>query len=213
MNALSDELESERQRHVVECQNTELPPHIREQYDIWRRQVAYLELVGIPLPLVLPSAAYQALFLAALDATILRAIQTVLGDAQRRAARWRQTGQPFDQQGYEYAFWISTDPPDIIKIGRTAQQPYVRIAEWQHELAPGGPQVVLLLWDFPTRYEVLAESLLHTVLECEHLGKRRNARNGRRLVEFFQIDNVLALRIFMALVTRYADALGDSLVK
>jgi hypothetical protein len=213
MTAFTD-LESEKQRHVVECQNSELPPDTRAQLDAWRRQVAYLELIGAPLPLVVPATAYQSVFLAALDATILRAINTVLADAQQRARRWRATGQPFDQPGYEYAFWITTDPPDIIKIGRTAQQPYVRIAEWQQELAPGrGPSVVLLLWDFPTRYEVLAESLLHTVLECEHLAKRRNSRNGRRLVEFFQIDNALALRLFMALVTRYADALGDSLVK
>jgi hypothetical protein len=207
------ELASERQLHVVECENKALPPAVRARLDAERRGLAQLELIGAPLPLLLPSDAYQALFLLELDATIQRAIGTVVRDAQLRAVRWRRTGQPFDAPGFEYAFWVTSDPPDIIKVGRTAQQPYVRIAEWQQELAPGGPSVVKLLWAFPTRYEMLAESLLHATLECEHLAKRRNARNGRRLKEFFQIEQPLVLRLFMALVVRYADALGDMLTK
>lgn len=123
------------------------------------------------------------------------------------------TGKPNDAPGSIYAFWITGQPLDQIKIGRTTQKTEERIAEWERSLTPEPGDIVNELFAFETRYNELAERIIHTTLTCEKIGRLRHPRTGRELTEFFRIDNVLLLRLFIAMCVRYADAVGDELNK
>lgn len=198
---------------VAACRSTPLDEAARARVAGQRTALARAEAFGAPLPVVFPSDAYTIVFLAQPDAVVRRALATLLDDERRRIA----AGRAADEPGVVYAFWIVGQPADEIKIGRSRHAPRHRAAEWERALAArespaaAGADIVRLLFAFDTRYNVLAERLVHTALACEHLPNLRHTRSGRTLTEFFRIDNVLALRLFIALCVRYADAVGDQL--
>lgn len=193
-------------RLVVECQSRPLDIITASAFRAEARKIADAERRGDMLPILFPPDAYTYIFLRRADFVIEQSIRTLLDNERRRVAR----GQ-FDSPGVIYAFWISGEPTNRIKIGRSVQRPHERMSEWNRMLASDGARVINQLFAFKTRYNSLSERIIHTTLACEHLAKLRHPISGNALTEFYDIDNVMALRLFVALCVRYADTKGDEI--
>lgn len=198
---------------LVQCVSTPLPPALAAKLDVERRQIVAAELRGLSLPTLYPSDAYAVIFLKRPADQVQAALQTVVAD-ERRRVEWHRRNtrdRPLATPGAIYMFWITGQPANQIKIGRSQRAPRKRAAEWARSLSAVRETSVNLLFSFPTKYNELAEALIHTTLACERLDKLRHPTTGRELTEFFAADNVLALRLFVALCVQYADELGARL--
>lgn len=195
-----------------------LPDALVEPLKRRRREIVRLELRGATLPLLFPSDAYAIMFLRSVDPTLIGSIRTIIADRRRRL---------FDEPGVIYVFWVRGQPANQFKIGRSVNPAEQRVSDWGRSIGPrrrvrtndgartidgDGAAAVRLLYSFPTRFNALAETLVHTTLAFEQVAKLRHPTSGRELTEFFVVDNVLALRLFIALVVRFADRLGDDIV-
>jgi hypothetical protein len=112
-----------------------------------------------------------------------------------------------DKPGYIYAFHVRGEHARTIKIGKTTQKPAERMAQWKRVLR----KRVDLLFAFPTDYTRLAEQLVHKTLFCEWLSKRVNAQSGHKLVEFFEIVNLMATKLLIACIMVYVKDVGDKM--
>ena len=194
-------------------QSRELPAEYIEPLARRRREIASLELRGHQLPLIFPTDAYAILFLRGVDPTLIESVRTIIADRRRRL---------FDEPGVIYVFWVRGHPTNQFKIGRSVNSAERRVSDWSRAIAPRRrhtddiietrDDAVNLLFSFPTRYNALAEALVHTTLAYEQVDKLRHPTSGRELTEFFWIDNVLALRLLIALVVRYTNRLGDDII-
>jgi len=150
-----------------------------------------------------PTTVWGALTLHEPDARLVRLVQRAFDDERKRTVR-------LDTAGFLYVFRDRRDPPSVVKIGRTDRRPRDRIVEWQRELGDRTRTEVLLLFARATRYNRLAESVVHKVLLCEWVPRRVDSR-GRQLVEYFRVANVLTLKALLIYATAYCDAFGDQL--
>lgn len=110
-----------------------------------------------------------------------------------------------DAAGYLYALHVLSDPANITKIGRTRRDPRKRRSEWELELAPQEGQSVILLCAYPTVANEFAERVIHEVLRCQHVTNRINPLTNDELVEFFVIENLMALKLFLRESLRFID--------
>src|SRR6056297_1260879 len=109
------------------------------------------------------------------------------------------------ERGYIYVFHDSGDPANIVKIGRTSRTPGQRLAEWERQLAPEPGKSLRLLSAYPTRANRIAERVVQELLRCQRVENRINPLDNRQLDEFYRIDNVLALALFVRETLRYVD--------
>jgi len=122
------------------------------------------------------------------------------------------------QQSYVYA--LSTKPETgwiyvfrdvrdqdayIVKIGSTTGPVHKRIAQWRRDLGNAHRNDVVLLFKARTFDVRLAEYIIHRLLFCQWLPKRVNLLTGRRLLEYFRVENLPALRLLLPAVCRHVD--------
>jgi len=132
---------------------------------------------------------------------VLRAFQREVRDIAR--------GEQDDEPGYVYCFHELSDAPDVLKLGRTARTPEERLGEWERELSPDEGRSVILLFAHRTRCNVFAERIVHETLRCERIANRLNPVTGDELEEFFRLDNVMAVSVFVRQVLAYVDRWCD----
>lgn len=176
--------------------------------------------------LLSPTDAYATAFLRTADLGIVRAVSRLFARERRAIERgWRlrlsdderarlpplaRARHNYDPPGFVYVFRNSSDPETRhMKIGRTARSVQERLAEWERELEPQAGRQVQELFAVAARYNEFAEAVVHTVLTCERLGGVRNRRTGAELREFFAIDSLMALKLFIAHTVAYCDAFGS----
>lgn len=195
---------------------------------VFRRGEAppYVDARGA-LRFLAPTDAYATAFLRVADVPIQRAVAELFERERRAIAQGRRLDlsaderarlppdvrrrHNFDPPGLIYVFRDSRDPDTRhMKIGRTRRTVRDRLTEWERELAPEGGAQVQELFAAATRYNEFAEAVIHTVLTCERLGDVRNRRTGAELREFFRIDSLMALKLFIAHTVAYCDAFGNS---
>jgi len=193
---------------------------------VFRRGVAppYVDASGTRR-LLAPTDAYATAFLRVADVPIVRAVGALF-ERERRAiaAGWRldlsaderarlppdvRRRHNYDPPGLIYVFRDSRDPDTRhMKIGRTVRSVRERLTEWERDLAPEGGAQVQELFAVSARYNEFTETVIHTVLTCERLSDVRNRRTGAELREFFRIDSLMALKLFIAHTAAYCDAFG-----
>lgn len=202
-------------RRIVACRSAPLAGQDLEKARALARDIARKELRGEQLPVMFPTDAYAVFFERRADRILDASIQTLLANMRQRVANGRLDDGP----GVIYAFWLTGEPTDHIKIGRSAQTPHQRMADWNRVFAgrrTSGSHTELVVNQMHarrTRYNMLAESIVHTTLTCEHLAQLRHPTSGAALTEFYRIQNLMTLRLFMAMCARYADVKGDEIVR
>lgn len=110
-----------------------------------------------------------------------------------------------DESGYIYVFHDIADPANVLKIGRTRQTPLERLAEWERELAPEAGKSLHLLAAYPTIANRFAERIVQELLRCHHIANRINPVTGRTLEEFYEIENLMALKLFLREMLRFVN--------
>mgnify|MGYP001179542631 CR=1 FL=1 len=197
-------------QRVVVCKSTPLDEFKRAQMRALFDQIVEKELNGEELPILFPSDSYSICFERRADPVLDKSVRSMLDNVRRRVAKRQYEDAP----GVIYTFWISGQPTDQIKIGRSTQTPTQRIMEWNRVIATADDNtpVVNQMHACETKYNVLAESIIHTMLTCEQISHLRHPKTGNALTEFFRIDNLARLRIFIALVIRYTDAKGNEII-
>jgi hypothetical protein len=110
------------------------------------------------------------------------------------------------ERGFIYVFHDSGDPPNVLKIGRTRRTPTRRLAEWERQLAPEPGKSLRLLSAYATSANRVAERVIHELLRCQRIANRINPIDNNELDEFFTVDNLLALALFIRETLRYIDA-------
>ena len=148
---------------------------------------------------------YQACFELEPDARVIGRMKLLLD--KERDAILDGTAQinKYDRDGYIYVFHFLSDPSHVIKIGRTIRSPEQRRAEWEHQLAPEEGVSVVMLFSYKTLANVFAESIIHTVLTCQHAAGRINVLSNDSLEEFFAVPNLMALKMFIRQTIQYID--------
>ena len=102
-----------------------------------------------------------------------------------------------DERGFIYVFHDAADPPNVLKIGRTHRDPRKRVAEWERELAPEGGKSLRLLAAYPTVANEFSEHVVQEMLRCQRITNRLNPVSNLELDEFFIVENLLALKLFI----------------
>ena len=144
---------------------------------------------------VRPLVAYTILFGRVPNIGIQRRVRAAYSYVSRRPRRRVE-------RGYVYAFRDVRDGDSaIVKIGSTIHVRR-RIAEWRASLGARDDELALLFTKKSDDVR-LAEQLVHTVLYCEWLPKRVRADTGAALLEYFRVENLDALRLLLAAVTRH----------
>lgn len=188
---------------LTPCRSRRLPPRLFENLTISRLGLIDREQRGNELPIMFPTDAYATVFLRGADPIITKSIETIRRDRERNF---------LDNPGVIYVFWVRGQPINEVKIGRSINKAERRAADWSRVIAPTGSKVKLL-FSFQTRYNALAEQIIHATLAAEQIEKLKHPTTGRALTEFFRVDNILLLRLFILLCIRYSDALGDEIVR
>jgi hypothetical protein len=188
----------------IECRAISVTDEdIREQLERYREKLVRDAFWSTqPVRTLFPTTVWGALTLHEPDPRLVKLVERTFEDEKKRSVR--------DVAGYIYVFRDRRDPSLVVKIGRTERRPRDRIVEWQRELDDRTRDQVLLLFSRPTRYNRLAESVIHKTLLCEWVPRRVDER-GRQLVEYFRIANILALKALLIYATVYCDAFGDEL--
>jgi hypothetical protein len=92
----------------------------------------------------------------------------------------------------------------LVKIGSTRKPVDVRIAEWRAYLGASADELAALFAE-PSADCRLAERVLHELLFCQWQPKRTRIEDGRRLLEYFDVQNLVALRLLVRAVTRHVN--------
>jgi hypothetical protein len=146
-----------------------------------------------------PVDIYMILTMQVPDPRIRLRIDRLLNEAAAAILNRRDSSEA---AGWIYIFHDIADPPDVLKIGRTTALPEQRLAEWEKELAPEPGRSLTLLSAYRTVANRLAERVLQELFTCEHIEKRVNPVTGRRLTEFYQIDNLMTTKLIVREVLR-----------
>jgi len=165
---------------------------------------------------VSPFAAYSLLFGEVLSVNIQRRIHA-LYQSRLAAINAYTTGADLQklhgasaallpiEAGHLYVFRDVRDAsPTIVKIGSTRTSVARRIGQWQRDLR-ATPDELYVLFSVECTDVRFAEALMHTLLFCQWLPKRVNAFNGHRLLEYFSVHDLRALRRLCTAVTRHVD--------
>ena len=143
-----------------------------------------------------PLTAFSLLFGVYLDAGIQRRVRQSYVYALSTKA----------EVGWIYVFRDVRDKDArIVKIGSTTGPVYKRIAQWRRELGEARHDQVVLLFKVRTFDVRLAEFIIHRLLFCQWMPKRVNLLTGRRLLEYFYVDNLSALRLLLPAVGQHVD--------
>lgn len=145
-----------------------------------------------------PVSIYQVAFGEQVDRRVVENVRRLFKNVANSEQR--------DRPGYIYCFHDIGDPPTVLKVGRTSRKPEERLAEWENDLAPEPGRSIILLFAYPTSCNKLAERVVHELLRCRRIHNRFNPVTGDELIEFFTIDNALALSIFIRLTLGYIDS-------
>ena len=124
----------------------------------------------------------------------------------RNVAQGIVRGEQQCEQGYIYVFHDIGDPNTVLKVGRTSRTPTKRLAEWEKQLAPEAGKSIVLLTAYATCANRIAERVIHELLRCSRVSNRINPLDNNELEEFFEIENVLALALFVRGTINYIDA-------
>ena len=152
-----------------------------------------------------PISAYIYLFRAVPDPYIEGSIERLYASRARKGSHKLRAG-------YVYVFWARKDGPNIVKIGSTEHRPDRRVATWRRELGATFNDIVLL-FAFQAHSALFSERVLHELLRCERVSNRINRRTQRRLVEYFHIVDVHALRNLCKLVIDHTNWFVESLLR
>lgn len=230
---MSASLDADEKQYQVTCRNDPITdPAERSRFDALRHLLAAAAFrTGVAPPVQLPSLgeslllspsqAYAVCFLRTLDARIEALLQRAFDDERRAIWAGRRLPPPskdepplvarsrFDPPGVIYVFRDSSLRDRlVVKIGRTSRTARSRLVEWERELAPQEGEQLQLLFAVPARYHEFAEETIHRTLECERLDKFINRRSGRKLREFFRVEQFMALKLFVLLSVAYTDQFG-----
>jgi len=108
------------------------------------------------------------------------------------------------ERGYVYVFRDRRDTPEtLVKIGSTVRVPR-RMNQWRSELRAGEDDLTLL-FSFSSQHVRLTEAIIHTLLFCQWDSKRVNVYTSRRAVEYFAVDDWVALRQVCQSVAAHVD--------
>jgi hypothetical protein len=168
-------------------------------------EAAYLNRIANNMT---PTDLYKLFFKELPDPRVERKVRNELALERKGIMSGERQRAREERSGYIYVFRDVGDPLNVLKIGRTIRPPEQRIAEWEHELSPEGGKNVILLFAYATVATTFAERIIHQTLFCEWLPKRLNARTSNALIEFFKIDNFLALKLFVRETIKYIDRLS-----
>lgn len=163
------------------------------------------QTVPPPTKLSDPAVVFQVAFNKQADARIVARVRQKFA-AKKRELEGGGSGaeqESRDAPGYIYCFHDIGDQPNVLKIGRTSRTPEERLAEWERELAPESGQSLIMLFAYHTDCNEFAEDIIHDLLSCRQIHNRINPNTGGELVEFFTIDNALALSIFIRETLRF----------
>jgi len=150
-----------------------------------------------------PIRAFHIVFATRLDPHLDATVRGIVATAAARRRRYN-TAAAFGRGGYVYAF---RGVRNTFKVGATRRHdPAQRIAQWRSDLRD---DTVTLLFAYPCRAPFVAERIMHTLLECEHVSMH-NPHTGRHLNEFFRVGDASALRALVHATTRYIDWLVDA---
>ncbi len=159
-----------------------------------------------------PTLLYAVCFGAQLDPIIAKRLSNVFAEQFERMIALpaldespAQARMRIDAPGYIYCFHDIGDPPNVLKIGRTSRTPEQRLREWERELAPEPGKSLHLLFAYPTKHNQFAERVVHETLRCENVVNRLNPLTGDELEEFYTIENVMALSIFVRETIAFVD--------
>ena len=178
---------------AADCRNVPLE---QEKYAQYRR--ALIESLAVPANKRRPYSpldAYSLLFNERLDSNIQWRITMLYTQLAHTESEYVRTG-------HVYVFRDARDPPDVVKIGSTRQRVERRLNQWRRDLNADA-ETIYLLFAYRTPAASFAEDVLHALLACAWLPNRYNARTGARLVEYFQIGDLDALRYLCQAVTRH----------
>ena len=152
-----------------------------------------------------PTDFYKVCFELEPDARVVDKVRAMLDKERNDILNGLAQVDQRDRNGYIYTFHWLGDPQRIVKIGRTIRTPEERRAEWERALSPEEGVNVIMLFSYATSANVLAESIIHTVLTCQHAVGRINPLSNDKLEEFFEISNIMALKVFIRNTIRYVD--------
>jgi len=198
------------------CANTPLVPSDDKvtAVEALRRQLL-AQLYTRRLPLVEPMhplVAYTILFGERPHPSIENAVYSALRSPDRVPVR-----------GHLYIFRDERDAElALVKIGRSNNVAR-RLAEWRHALNGGFAAVgeeeagaaatpIVLIFSSSTGDAPLAERILHALLTCQWVPNRVRRATGERLLEYFRVPNLDALRLLTKAVARYASWYAERLL-
>lgn len=154
--------------------------------------------------LLAPIDVYTVTFGLEADARVNERVQVLFIEEARRIMTDARDSPALNNRGFIYIFHDLADPANVLKIGMTYNT-LVRHRQWARALAPTDMSSILLLASYPTTSQAFAERVVHEVLRCHRIFNRINPVNNRQLKEFFTIDNLLALKLFLRQSLRYID--------
>lgn len=151
-----------------------------------------------------PVRAFVALFGALPDESSIAAVRRAYVAAASSSSVRRRARYARDAPGFVYVFRDAADAPHTYKIGRSRSAPEARLAEWRAELGlAGATRRVVLLFAYATRRATLAERVVHALLVCWRLAPRVNPATHRTLTEYFRVERLDALKVFIDAATRH----------
>lgn len=182
-------------------------PERQNQIRAQRTRRVYRFTAGRQVAVHNPLLSYEVAFMRAPDPLVRERVEALLQAAASAVVR----GEYSDRPGYIYVFHDLADADNLVKIGRTRRTPTQRVAEWNRALATPGDsgraRNVVLLFAYKTLANEFAERIVKETLRCQHIPNRLALTSGDELTEFYRIDAILPLKIFLRQTLAYIDAL------
>jgi len=109
------------------------------------------------------------------------------------------------ERGFLYVFRDRRDAPEsLVKIGSTVGVER-RMQQWRRELRVASPDDLSLLYTYRCGHIRLAEAIVHALLFCQWDAKRVNEATARRALEYFAVDDWVALGQVIGAVCAHVD--------
>lgn len=149
--------------------------------------------------IISPVDVYMIITMTAPDPRVRQRIQRLFNEAAADIVNRRDQSE---KSGWIYIFHDAADPPNVLKIGRTTTTPTERLGQWENQLSPEPGKNLTLIGAYQTIANRLAERVLQELLTCEHIEKRINPVDGRRLTEFYTLSNIMTTKLLVRNVLR-----------